>query len=79
MKTVQELLDELSAMPRDAFVLIASDAEGNNYRKIDEVEGGYLSEDQGFNEIELLVPEETDIYDEEMNEGLTETVVIWPM
>lgn len=79
MKTVQELLDELSAMPRDAFVLMASDAEGNNYRKIDEVEGGYLSEDQGFNEIELLVPEETDIYDEEMNEGLTETVVIWPM
>lgn len=79
MKTVQELLDELSAMPRDAFVLVASDAEGNNYRKIDEVEGGYLSEDQGFNEIELLVPEETDIYDEEMNEGLTETVVIWPM
>lgn len=58
---------------------MASDAEGNNYRKIDEVEGGYLSEDQGFNEIELLVPEETDIYDEEMNEGLTETVVIWPM
>lgn len=79
MKTVQELLDELSSMPRGAFVLIASDAEGNNYRKIDEVEGGYLSEDQGFNEIELLVPEETDIYDEELNDGLTETVVIWPM
>lgn len=79
MKTVQELLDELSSMPRGAFVLMASDSEGNNYRKIDEVEGGYLSEDQGFNEIELLVPEETDIYDEEMNEGLTETVVIWPM
>lgn len=79
MKTVQELIDELSGLPRNAFIVMASDPEGNYYRKVDEVEGGYLAEDPGLNPVDLVLPEEVDIYDEEMNKGLTETVVIWPL
>lgn len=79
MKTVQELIDELSGLPRNAFVVLSSDAEGNNYRKIDYAEGGYLSEDPGYGELDLLLSDELDEYDDEVNEGLTETVVIWPL
>ena len=79
MKTVQDLINELSSLPRNAFVVLATDPEGNTYTKVDGVEGGYLSEDPGLNDVDLVLPEEVDIYDEEMNKGLTETVVIWPM
>lgn len=79
MKTVQELIDELSDLPRNAFVVLAQDAEGNSYKKIDCVEEGYLSEDPGYGELDLIFHDEVDIYDEEKNEGLTDTVVIWPL
>lgn len=83
MKTVQELIDELSDLPRNAFVVLAKDAEGNEYRKIDCTEGGYLSEDPGYGEVDLIFPDDIDMYDEDededVNEGLTETVVIWPL
>lgn len=79
MKTVQELIDELSGLPRNAFVVLSSDAEGNNYMKIDSAEGGYLTEDPGYGELDLLLSDELDEYDDEVNEGLTETVVIWPL
>ena len=79
MKTVQELIDELSDLPRNAFVVMAKDAEGNDYNKIDCTEGGYLSEDPGYGEIDLILSDDIDEYDEDMVEGLTETVVIWPL
>lgn len=79
MKTVQELIDELSGLPRNAFVVLSSDAEGNRYMEIDSAEGGYLSEDPGYEDLELLLPDDLDEYDDEVNEGLTETVVIWPL
>jgi len=79
MKTVQELIDELSDLPRNAFVVLAKDAEGNEYSKIDCTEGGYLSEDPGYGEIDLIFSDDVDEYDEDIDEGLTETVVIWPL
>lgn len=79
MKTVQELIDELSSLPRNAFVVISTDTEGSRYMKIDSAEGGYLSEDPGYGELDLLLSDELDEYDDEANEGLTETVVIWPL
>lgn len=79
MKTVQELIDELSVLPRNAFVTMATDAEGNDYKQIDCIEGGYLSEEAGYGEIDLILSDDIDEYDEDMVEGLTETVVIWPL
>lgn len=80
MKTVKDLRNELEEFPDDAFVIIASDEEGNSFRHLDLVEGDYWSDNSTYGEVDILMHEDDfEDEDEDNHQVLNSTVVIWPL
>ena len=80
MKTVHDMIEELSKFPGDAVVVMACDAEGNNYRELDEVEGDYWSDNSVYGDIDILMHEDDfEDEDEDNHQVLNQTVVLWPL
>ncbi len=70
--TVQELIEQLQALGQpDLEVFIAKDAEGNGFRKLDDVQIDPMVDG------EAIHPEDAEMYAEE-GEDITYAVVFWP-
>jgi hypothetical protein len=74
--TVSELIQRLSQLPPDHLVVISSDAEGNDYHVLDDVEvGRWIQSD--FHYTTWIEDEETgeerSVTDEEAN-----AICLWP-
>lgn len=80
MKTVKDLKNELEEFPDDAFVILASDEEGNSFRHLELVEEGYWSDNSTYGEVDILIHEDDfEDEDEDNHQVLNSTVVIWPL
>lgn len=65
MIKVSEFVEQLLALPQNAYVLVSNDAEGNSIRAFDAVYGPYLAEKDGH---EFWLDGDGDDY-----------VVVWPV
>ena len=87
MMTVQQLIDELQTLDKDAIVVIQSDADGTEYSPLVGAEGNvvYLPESDWSGEVKYktLTPDmidegytEDDVYDGEDGQSC---VLVWPL
>jgi hypothetical protein len=79
LTTVAELIAELEALPGDSEVILAVDAEGNNYAKLDDFSEAMIDPTVPSRFVEPIFPgdweEEHDDWD-----GYTQNaVVLWPV
>lgn len=71
--TVKELIEKLKAFPDDMVVLVASDDEGNNFRKVPD---GYVTLEKFNEDLDIITEEDYDNYDLSDLSDLIEYVVI---
>lgn len=69
-KTVKEVIDILSAFPQDSFLVLSSDAEGNNFHHFTEASNEFSFEPESYY-VELADPYE-------FEEDQHNVVVMWP-
>lgn len=75
--TVDEVIKMLEKYPRDMFVVVSSDAEGNSIRDLGQVSMTYLQKDgYGYEEI---ADEDVGGEDGFFEEDLVKAIGMWPV
>lgn len=74
--TVRELIEGLQSVDPELVVVLSSDAEGNNFRKMDEAMSiGLFNPDEGI----FLSPEDLEDEDSYIEDDAKQVVVLWPV
>lgn len=75
--TVQELIDELSKLPRNLPVILSSDAGGNSYMHARNIDQSPCRNPDAYHP-EVLHPDDLAEMGEDERKGIGEAVVLWP-
>ena len=80
MITVARLIEQLAALPPDAIVILAKDAEGTNFSPLPDDDGvttgWYMPESSWSGDFAVPEPGESD--EEYIDDGYVEAVCLWP-
>lgn len=82
METIADLIEKLSKLPQDLRPLIATDPEGNNFLRLEDVEMYFVEKpDPGTDTVEQVFTEEdlTDEPPEVIEYAFERVAVIWPV
>lgn len=82
MKTIADLIERLQKFPQNLEVVLSTDAEGNSFKSLEDVEVYFVEKpDPGTDTIESVFTEE-DLADESpevLEYAFKKVAVFWPM